>query len=270
MITCDFEYDGRLLSDFGYVLCSFDGSGGAETSPTGFDITFNKVSRSRGRVNSLIGTSYDGCVEGTFQICKDPDKYSDPEITIEEYRELARWLNRHAFLPFRTINGSPEPDANTCYFNGSFNIGKIYIADMLYGLELTLETDAPYGYGLPVERTWTVSAGGSVTLTDTSDESRAIRPDMEITCNASGTLTVANAMTLSTMRIENCTSGEKFTIKGEEQIIASSLATHKVFNDFNYVFLTIGNTFDNQDNIITFSLPCTVTIKYKPVIKDIP
>ena len=270
MIACDFEYDGRLLSEFGFVLCSFDGAGGVETSPTGFQISFNKISRSRGRINSLIGTQYDGCVEATFQICKDPDKSIDGEISTEEYRELVRWLNRHEFLPFRTINGSPEPNDSTCYFNGSFNISKIFMADRLYGLELTLETDAPYGYGLPFERTWTVSAGGSITFPDNSDESRAIRPDMTIVCNAAGTLTIANAMTLSTMRIENCSSGETFTVKGEEQIIASSLATHKVYNDFNYVFLTIGNTFENRDNTLTFSLPCTVTIKYNPIIKDIP
>ena len=268
MYAYDFEYDGRYLSSFGFIICEFDGSGGINISPTGYNITFNKISRSRGRINSLIGTQYDGCVECTFHICKDPDAYDDLEITNDEYRELVRWLNRHEFLPFRTI--STRADVNSCYFNGSFNIGKIYIVDKLYGLELSLITDAPYGYGIPIENKWTVSAGETVTLINESDDSMAIRPDMTIVCNASGTLTVTNALTMTTMEINNCTSGETFTILGEEQIITSSLPTHKVYNDFNYEFLTIGNTFESEKNVLTFSLPCTVTIKYSPIIKDIP
>lgn len=270
MIACDFEYDGKLLSEFGFVICDFNGSGGVDTSETGFNISFNKVSRSRGRVNSLIGTKYEGCVQSTFQICKDPSKNDDPEISQEEYRELVRWLNRHEFLPFRTINGSIEPNETTCYFNGSFNIGKIYVADKLYGLELSLETDAPYGYGVPFENTWIVGAGGSITFTDMSDESRSIRPDLRIECNDSGTLTISNTTMLSTMRISNCTSGEIITVKGEEQIITSSNPEHKIYNDFNYEFLRVGNSYDRRKNVLVCSLPCMITIKYNPIIKDIP
>lgn len=271
MYAYDFEYDGRYLSEFGFLICEFDGSGGVNISPTGYNITFDKISRSRGRINGLIGTRYENCVECTFHICKDPDVYDDLEITQEEYREFVRWLNRHEFLPFRTINTkTKDPDVNTCYFNGSFNIGKIYIVDKLYGLELTLETDSPYGYGIPIEQEWTVSAGGTVSFINESDESRAIRPDMTITCNASGTLTITNSATLSTLEINNCTSGETFTIKGEEQIITSTFANHRVYNDFNFVFLTIGNSYEDKKNMLTFSLPCKVTMKYNPIIKDIP
>jgi hypothetical protein len=270
MYACDFEYDGHYLSDFGFVICTFGESGDLETLSTGYNITFNKVSRSRGRINSLTGTQYDGCVESTFQICKNTDDDDELEITQAEYRELVSWLNRHEFLPFRTISGSTEPDANTCYFNGSFNISKIYSEDKLYGLELTLETDAPYGYGVPYEHEWTVSAGESITFTDTSDESRSIRPDLTITCQASGALQITNAATLSTMRIENCVNGEIITIKGEEQIISSSLPAHKIYNDFNYEFLRIGHSFENRTNTISFSLPCKFKIKYTPIIKDIP
>lgn len=271
MFACDFEYDGRLLSDFGFIICHFDGAGGIETEDTGYQITFDKVSRSRGMRNSLIGTKYESCVTTTFQICKNEDDVDDMEISTEEYRELVRWLNRHEFLPFRTINGADtEPDSTTCYFDGSFNIKKIYMADRLFGLELTLETNAPYGYGIPFEQTWNVSAGGTITFTDNSDESRSIRPDLTIVCRASGNLVITNSTTLCSMEINNCTNGETITVNGDAQIISTSLATHKIFNDFNYDFLTIGNTFDSGVNTLTFSLPCAFTLRYKPIIKDIP
>ena len=30
MFALDFEYDGRYLSDYGFIICDFNGSSGAE------------------------------------------------------------------------------------------------------------------------------------------------------------------------------------------------------------------------------------------------
>jgi len=43
---------------------------------------------------------------------------------------------------------------------------------------------------------------------------------------------------------------------------------HDVVNDFNYDWFSIGNTYDNVENIIHASLPCEVTVRYKPIWKD--
>ena len=50
----DFEYDNRYLSDFGFIICHFDGSSGIETVSAGSAITFSKVSRNSGKQYSLI------------------------------------------------------------------------------------------------------------------------------------------------------------------------------------------------------------------------
>lgn len=270
MYASDFEYDGRLLSSFGFIICEFDGSGELNIAETGYDITFNKVTRNRGRKNGLVGTQYDECVQTTFQICKNPDEYENTEITNDEYRELVRWLNRHEFLKFRILSEAAGLDRALCYFNASFNIEKIYVADILYGLALTVETDAPFGYGLPFEKEWNVGANGKITFVDFSDDSGYIRPEITITCKAAGTLRVVNETHDSTMQIKNCSVGEVIHIYGDTQIITSSVANHKIYNDFNYEFLKVGNTFASRRNVISISLPCTFKINYTPVIKDIP
>ena len=270
MYASDFEYDGRLLSGFGYRICSFGESGGLEIKETGFPITFTKVSRNRGGTNSLVGTHYEECVQCTFQICKDPDRYENTEITNDEYRDLVRWLNRHEFLKFSMLSDADGLDRARCYFNASFNISKIYVSDVLYGLELTAETDAPDGYGPRYEREWTVPTGGRINMMDISDETGFTRPDITITCNGSGNLVMSNLTTGSTMKINNCVTGEIINVYGDRQVITTNRPSHKIYNDFNFEFLALGNTYGNTENEITFSLPCTVRIGYAPVIKDIP
>ena len=275
MYASDFEYDGKLLSDYGFIICEFNGSGGLETKETGYNISFNKVPRHGGRINGLAGTKYDQCVSCTFCICKNPGLYEDAMITNDEYRNIVRWLNRHEFHKFRMLHNDGDANTAPCYFNASFNIEKIYVADELVGLQLTAETDAPFGHGDPFDKTYTLTSGDvqdgkKIRVMDTSDESGYLRPDLTITCGAAGTLTLSNPLCDSTMTIKNCSVGEVIHIYGSTQIVTSSLASHKIYNDFNFEFLKIGNTFGSRVNQISSSMACTVRIQLYPVIKDIP
>ena len=270
MYALNFEYDGKLLSDYGFMICFIDGSLGVNNVETGYNISFEKVKRNGGRNYGLISTSYEDCVQATFHICKRPDMWDDQEITNDEYRNLVRWLNRHEFLKFRVFNEFEHDDA-PCYFFASFNIGKIYIRDILYGLELTVTTNSPYGYGAQIEKLWEIpNAGGTVELYDVSDDAGYICPDMEITCRSSGDLIIENELLDSRMSISNCVSGETIKVHGDTKILESSNGAHKIYNDFNYEFLKIGNTFHERNNIIKFSMPCLCKLTYSPIIKDIP
>ena len=97
MHACDFEYDGLYLSDFGFVICNFNGGSGVETISVGSKISFNTTSKFGGKKHSLTGTTYDECIETSFDICKDPSIHDDLRITDTEYRDLIRWLNRRGF-----------------------------------------------------------------------------------------------------------------------------------------------------------------------------
>lgn len=274
MYATDFEYAGQFLSDFGFIVCNFDGDKGWENISAGSKITFKKVSRNNGCVHSLTNTIYDECIRVTFQICKNPCIYKDQKITDNEYRNMMRWLNRKEFLDFQPID-EENINLRKIHFNASFNIDKIILNGEIYGLELTMETDKPFGYGNICEFQWEFSAddiNAERILTDISDEIGGIYPKTVIECRESGDLAIKNIDEGCETVIKNCSEGEIITIDGEAQIITSSLPfeAHDIATDFNYEFFRIGNTFSNRENKITVSLPCNLNISYYPIIKDIP
>ena len=54
MYACDFEYDGQYLSDYGFIICNFNGSSDFDVVSAGSKITFNTVSRHRGKKYSSL------------------------------------------------------------------------------------------------------------------------------------------------------------------------------------------------------------------------
>lgn len=265
----DFIYDGLYLSDFGYVLCDFNGASDISSVSAGSVITFSKVSKFRGKAWSLTSTKYESCITATLQICKDPEKFDDMVITNNEFQEIMRWLNRREFLKFSLLTDDNDQSA-TRYYNASFNVAKMMLDDKIYGMELTMETDKPFAYGEPCEISFVISqANGKHIVRDVSDEIGFLYPTMKITCNSAGNLTIKNELENCSMYIQNCQAGETITIDGDSLYISSSLSSHKdICKDFNYDFMRIGNTYETRDNPITASLPCRIEISYIPIIKD--
>ena len=271
MNAIDFEYDGQYLSDYGFIICDFDGSSGANVAIAGSNITFIKVAKHKGKSFSLTSTQYDECITVTFDICKDPEVYAENERTItdDEFRDLMRWLNRREFCKFQVYD--PDREFDTCYYNASFNVQKIKVAEQTCGLELTMETDKPFGYGLDEQYKYTFTGSGqSHIVVDISDEIGFVYPQLKITCKTSGTLQIRNDLFDDVFQIKNCSNGEVITVDGENQIITSSLNSHKVYDDFNYTFLKIANTFRNRRNEISTNMSCDLELRYTPIIKDVP
>lgn len=270
MYALDFEYDGQYLSDYGFIICDFNSSSGVTIASAGSKITFNTIPRNNGKTHSLISTQYDECIQTKFDICKNPDIYDDLCITNDEYRDLMRWLNRQEFLKFQVLD-EDDKERESCYYEASFNIEKIKINEILYGISLTMETNKPFGYGYEQYVSWTVSdTSKTYLLSDMSDEIGFTYPSMVITCNASGDLSVHNEMENCTMVIKNCTVGEVITIDGDTHIITSSLNSHHIYEDFNFEYMRIGNEINNRNNRISATLPCKLEFRYTPIIKDTP
>lgn len=281
MYATNFEYDGRKLSDFKFVVCDFNSSDGANNVSSGAKITFNTVPFSAGKRYGLTSIQYDECIEANFDICKDPDLWDDMEISDTEYRSLIKWLNRKKFLKFKVIDDD-KPNIDIRYYKASFNIEQIKIHEKLYGLSLTMTTNAPFGFGEEYNHEWTVTGGSysagtkatissiaedhssnvvnnaGFTIKDTSDEIGSIYPDITITCADSGTLAINNWRDLQnngvgeTIRlvIKNCTLGEVIKITGEQRIIKSYMPDtngvlkpfhEDIYDDFNFAFIDIAN-----------------------------
>lgn len=272
MYAIDFEYDGKLLSDYGFIICDFNSSSGFNIASAGATITFTKVSKNKGKKYSLTSTQFDECITTTFHICKNPDIYDleDMEISPYEFRTLMRWLNRREYLKFKVYDEDIDRE-RTIYYDASFNIGKVKLNEILYGLELTLETDRPFGYG--TEKIYNLSfptAQTTYTIIDESDDVGTTYPSLKITCKANGDLSIKNKFNGVETSVKNCKTGEIITLDNESQIITSSLSAHDLSDDFNYEFFRIGNTYESNENQISVSIPCEIELRYKPIIKDTP
>ena len=260
MKCCDFEYDGHLLSDKGFIICKF-GSNGTETVSNGSYITFNTVSTMNGSKHELTSIEYSDCLTTSFQICKHPCANNE-EISVEESREIMKWLNRKNFHKFKFINA----EYIDIFFESSFNVSKIEFEGKLCGFELNMVTNRPYALQEPIMiQLKNIVSYGQKRIYSKSDEEGYIYPDMEITIEKDGHFELFNALEQRTMRIANCKSGEIIRVK--YPMIESSLPEHKIQNDFNWKFFRIATTFREKANDMTISIPCTIKMIYSPVVK---
>ena len=264
MKALDFEYDGYLLSDFGFMICSF-GDKGLETISNGSKISFNTTPIFNGSKSLLTQVNYDENIECNFAICKNPcvTASGDVEpITATEESQIMRWLNRKRFLKFRVLQDGYED----IYFNGSFNIDKYVLDGNVYGFELTFTSDRPYATYDSVMYNFTISTeNGNYVINDISDEIGYIYAKMKIKCLSSGNLIINNSIEKRDTVIKNCTQNEIISL--DYPIIESTLISHKLQNDFNFNFVRIANTYENTLNKLTFSLPCEVQLSYNPIKK---
>ena len=259
MYAIDFEYDGYLLSDMGYMVCDFNG-GGTETITNGSEITFNTVSFQRGHYWSLTSTQFDNCLSSTIQICKKCA--DDLSIHVHEIRALSAWLNRKEFHKLKFLG----EDCPNIYFEAAINVSRIESAGVVFGLELSIQTNRPYAIHEPqqIQITNTVT-NGKKQIIDTSDVEGHIYPYTEITVMQDGDLSIHNDIENRTTLVKNCSSNEILTM--DYPLISSSLSSHQIQNDFNWNFFRIANTFRNNINRLTISLPCIIKLKYCSPVK---
>ena len=262
MLAYDFEYDGLLLSDKGFVICHFDGNSGFNTISAGSQITFNKVKTLGGAKFEQTSSTYEECLTSTIQICKNTCETNESTITLDEYRELMKWLNRKTFHKFKII----DDDYVGVYFEASFNISRIEMGGKLVGLELAMETNRPFALQEP--RTITINnteSNGKKTVVDFSDEEGYCYPKTVITCKSDGDLTIYNALEARTVLIKGCISGEVITM--DYPVISTSVESHKIQEQFNWNFLRLANNYKQKENDLTISIPCIIEMTYSPVIK---
>ena len=290
LCALDFEYDKQYLRDFGFIIGKFGSPSNIEIVSIGSGITFNTVPIHNGKRHTLTSVQYDECIQVTFQICKNPKLYNDLKISEKEYTKLVRWLNRKEFLKFRIIND--DLNYRPIFYYGSFNIKKVLFNDELYGLELSLTTDSPFGYGdtriLRLKFSEDdVSNQVQKSVIDSSDEIGYIYPKtiIKIPTGVSGDLEIRNHSIYATdnnprtTSIENCLAGEIIEIDNENQIITSNYSSpvideseiyHDICDDFNYKFFALTNKLNDRVNKISVSLPCEIEIRYNPIIKNSP
>ena len=270
LYSVDFEYDGKKLSDFGYIICSFEQSSGPNVKDKGSEISFITSPIQSGLRFLNGGTKYEECLTTTFQICKDPSFFdtNEMEVSAEDFRRLSRWLNRRKFLWFRASDWC-DPEKARPWVRASFTLGRIDVGNVTYGIELEMVTDSPFTYGDEITKTFTFTSNSlTASFKDENDEIGEFFPALKITCGQSGDLTISNSKTGCECSVDNCITGEVIEFSGDTKIISTTSPTHDIANDFNYSFYSIGNTYSDRVNDMTVSIPCTVEMTYRPIYKD--
>lgn len=102
-------------------------------------------------------------------------------------------------------------------------------------------------------------------VNDSSHEEGYIYPYTEISIYKDGNLNIYNAIENRNTIIKNCVAGEIITM--DYPVIRSSISSHNIQNDFNWNFFRVANTYGNSRNDLTISIPCTIKIKYSPIVK---
>lgn len=261
MKAYDFVYDGKNLSDFGFIICNF-GDKGLDTVSDGCQISFNTVPILGGTKHELTSTQYEDRLETTIQICKHSCTGGIQEITSVEHRSITKWLNRKKFLKFKPLSD----EYIDLYFEASFNISRIELDGRLFGFELEVVTNRPFALReVRIINIKNLALDGKHSINDISHEEGYIYPHTEIIINADGDLNIYNAIEDRTTYIANCKQGEAITM--DYPVIQSSDSSHNIQNDFNWNFFRVANTYENSRNDLTVSIPCSIKIEYSPIVK---
>ncbi len=261
----DFIYAGERLSDYQMMLCRFDGGSGEAVS-AGSNLNFNTVRPAGSDRFFLANTSYEEPLTTTFQICKNRCHTLDMSIKPEELSALLRWLGRKDGYHKLKLY---QPDYENLFFIGSFhNIQEIKTGNCIHGLEITFLSDSPYAYMDTVELDFTADQSNPHTIVNLSHETGHLYPSVfSCKCLSSGNLQITNSIENRTTEIKNCVKDEIITLQGQTKEINSSKTDHMLYNDFNYNYFRLANTYHNNRNIITTSIPCEIHIEYNPIRK---
>ena len=269
MVAKNFIYDGISLDELGLMICSFEGSQDGEvTAGNSIEFTYSKAS------NSVkwkkVSATYNEQLSFTLQIGKDPCVFDEPPFSEEEIAWIQRWLNRKDDKWLQLIQEGYED----IFFNCHIAIENYEKGGECFGFTLTVTCDAPFGWS--ELQTLDISSDGSYTTKyyDPSDDIGEICPTIQITSKANQDITLTNNLTNKTTVIKNCLADEHIVLSSEMWATSSECVpvtegtgyngSHSTFfDDFNYEWFTIGNTFSDRVNEITITGNCDVHISWR-------
>ena len=249
-----FVYDGTMCSEYG-IICAYFGKEGLIT-PEAQKTDLKTEQALRGNTFNIISQDYSEPLSYTMQIV---NKDFSPITSIQE-RALKKWLcQRGKYNWFCILN---ERYADTWFYANISNPKMEYFYGS-FGMELTINTDAPYAYSDPRTVTANFKAGEILeSLYVDNDEEMPIYPVLTITPANAGTITLKNLSLPekdNTLIIKNCTAGEVITLDCNMPLAISSNQNHNIYNDFNlwWPYLIDGY------NRITADKDCVVKLEYR-------
>lgn len=249
-----FVFDGIACNEYGVMCVSF-ASPGMKTIPSQESELKTQKSIS-GDIFHIISQVYTKPLTYTIQIV---NKDYTPISTVQE-RALKKWLCKRAiYKPFCVLE---KRYADIWFFANINNPKLINVCDTV-GMELTVTTNAPFGFSDVRDKRWTMAGNDVIEdLYVDNDEELPIYPDLQITMNESGALTLVNNSITDVdniLKLENLTAGEIITLECGYPYISSSVQTHNIFDDFNKFWPYLIDGY----NRFTVDKACMLELKYR-------
>ena len=270
MYGINFVFDGIKSDEYNIMICSFDGIKSGETT-AGSNIEFKYFKIPNSNKWGKISSTYNEQLSFSFQICKNPCSMESMFFSEREMAFVLRWLNKKEDKWLQIIQEGYED----IYFHCHIHPEKYEIGGQCIGFTLTATCDSPFGWSEIQSLSISSSASLSIKYYDPSDEIGIIYPNIEIVSKADNQeISIKNDLTSIETKIKNCSNGELITL-GENMIVHSSecepniigvgySGKHKTFfDDFNWNWFSIGNTFDNRINTISVTGSCDIYMTWR-------
>ena len=259
-MVSDFIFNGRSLSSFGYVLINTNTEDTQDVS----EMELEYIKGARNDRSYSAGYKYDANLTATYTIiknfCEFPD---DQDMTDEEVSEMTRWLCRKQYKWFRFVD-EDEDNNDEVWYKAQWTVKKKFIGDSVVGLDITVHTNAPYGFSKEIVHEYNTQ---SFTINVDSDEEGYIYPDITIELLEGGDLELTNAYEDRTTGLKKCVAGETITLLGYEVQQIESTATHDFITEFNYKFPRLCCEYMNAVNEFEVNLNSKITMKYREIRK---
>lgn len=241
MYCSDFEFDGEMLSDHGFVI---GGDEGESDSWSGGEITFTTIKPPYQNRNNYYTYSYDAPLVMTFPIMKNPcenEAQEDMYLTQDEQSYIMRWLHRqdgYHWLKFL------QDDYKDVWYNVQFNLQPIEFGGHIIGFTLTGTCDSPYAYSHEYNHDFTLAIGETFDFKNYSDMTGKRFVHSVIVPQGSGKLAIRSGCTeynvLTT--VQNVSANDRIVLDGNNDLITGI----SDMNTFNFEFPIIANSYNNR------------------------
>lgn len=260
MSIIDFKYKDKLLSDFGMVVCVFDGN--VQNTKVGTRLSFQTVKVPSKNNSNVVSHSYDESLQVHLQVGSyDCGSGSFEPLSADFIRKVICWLSSYNFstLDFFTNDN----DYNDMYYVGAFtSIDLINYNNETYGFDLVFTTDRPYA--LAKEKTLNIETFNNrkVKVIVDNDETGDIPTKTKIVVLEEGDLELINHTSNTKTKIKNCLLNEQILFNSETLEIESSKTEHNIADDFNYEYPTLFKEENKKANEFSANIHTKIEFKY--------
>jgi len=247
MYATDFLFNGRRASDFGLMICSFNGE---PETVTGGELEYNTAKSPQTDRFTFYGYQLNSVLAWNFSICKNPDQNTNLYFNQYEESRILKWLIRTDGYNYIQFN---QPGYEDIFYKVCINAVPHQISGRTAGFDLTVTSDCAYGFSDIIRRAGGINASTPLKLHIQSDINTYILPELNLKSQGNDGFFIHNfkdeqlQLPILSKPIEFYHASKEITMDSDTEII-TGLSNP---NDFNWQFLrlTDGMNFITTDSV---------------------